>query len=42
MVAFLSLFYTKNFGSAPLNVIHTFSGDGPRDYLNMLETDTSM
>jgi len=21
-----------------LNVIHTFSDDGPRDYLNMLET----
>jgi len=37
MFVFLSLFYTKNFGSAPLNVTHTFSDDGPKDYLNMLE-----
>jgi len=39
MLVFLSLFYTKNVGSALLHVIHTFSADGPRDYLNMLETD---
>jgi len=39
MIVFLSLFYAKNVGSAPLNVIHTFCDDGPRDYLNMLETD---
>jgi len=36
MFVLLSLFYTENVGSAPLNVIYTFSDDGPREYLNML------